>query len=204
MKTPPVRSVVSRNDYDCNGDDRARAVPRPQIFKCCALPGLHFCNAPAFLKWPLSGLSPSILLAQDRAAARTPHWGVRCCANVVLSGRACPKTCVSIGVIVVLYVFHDAAPHYDDGKHCSQSEVTQNCVKKRSCKPCCQSENCCPAISHYDTPLCYNLVSMITGLSIPYSLAKDHGYMPELSLFPAYVRTGHVRTYAAIDLKRAI
>ena len=126
-----------------------------------------------------------------------------CCANVVLLGRACPKPCVSIGVIVVLYVFHDAASHNDDGKHCSQSEVTQNCVKNRSCKPCCQSENCCPAISHYDTPLCYNLVSMLTGLSIPYSLAKDHGYMPELSLFPAYVRTGCVRTYAAIDPKHA-
>ena len=121
-----------------------------------------------------------------------------------LLGRACPKPCVSIGVIVVLYVFHDAASHYDDGKQCSQSEVTQNCVKNRSCKPCCQSENCCPAISHYDTPLCYNLVSMLTGLSIPYSLAKDHGYMPELSFFPAYVRTDCVRTYAAIDPKRKI
>ena len=125
-----------------------------------------------------------------------------CRSNAVLLGRACPKPCVSVGVIVVLYVFHDAASHYDDGKHCSQPEVTQNCVKKRSCKPCCQSENGCPAISHYDTPLCYNPVSMLTGLSISYSLAKDHCYLPELPLFSAYVRTVHVRTYAAINPKR--
>ena len=62
---------------------RARIVPWPQIFnswKCCALPGLHFCNAPAFwsvlvgaclpqtlletstANWNLSGQGPSILL----------------------------------------------------------------------------------------------------------------------------------------------
>lgn len=35
-------------------------------------------------------------------------------------------------------------------------------------------------------------------LSISYHQPKEHPYMPELSLFPAYVRTGHVRTYAAI------
>ena len=35
----------------------------------------------------------------------------------------------------------------------------------------------------------YDSFSMLTGLSIPYSLTKDHCYMSELSLFPAYVRT---------------
>ena len=40
--------------------------------------------------------------------------------------------------------------------------------------------------------------------SIPYYQLKEHPYMSELSLFSAYVRTGHVRTYAAITPKRAI
>ena len=31
-KTPPVRDIVSQDDYNCNGNDRARTVPWPQIF----------------------------------------------------------------------------------------------------------------------------------------------------------------------------
>ena len=34
--------------------------------------------------------------------------------------------------------------------------------------------------------------------SIPYYQLKEHPYMQELFLFTTYVRTGHVRTYAAI------
>ena len=89
-------------------------------------------------------------------------------------------------------MLHNATPHYDNGKHSSQPKVTQKshiCIKNQSCKPCSQSENCCPTISHYNTPFHYDSFSMLTGLSIPYSLAKDHCYMSELSLFPAYVRT---------------
>ena len=89
-------------------------------------------------------------------------------------------------------MLHNATPHYDNGKHSSQPKVTQKshiCIKNQSCKPCSQSENCCPTISHYNTPFHYDSFSMLTGLSIPYSLTKDHCYMSELSLFPAYVRT---------------
>ena len=41
-------------------------------------------------------------------------------------------------------------------------------------------------------------------MSISYYTIKDYCYISELALFPAYVRTGCVRTYAEIDLKRAI
>ena len=44
----------------------------------------------------LLGQGPSILLAQDRAAAQTPHWGVCCYATAVLLGRVCPKPCLII------------------------------------------------------------------------------------------------------------
>ena len=104
-------------------------------------------------------------------------------------------------------MLHNATPHYDNGKYSSQPEVAQKshiCIKNQSCKPCSQSENCCPTISHYDTPFHYDSFSMLAGLSISYHQPKEHPYMSELSLFSAYVRTGHVRTYAEIDLKRAI
>ena len=39
--------------------------------------------------------------------------------------------------------------------------------------------------------------------SISYYQPKEHPYTQKLSLLPAYVRTGHVRTYAAIDPKHA-
>ena len=41
----------------------------------------------------LVGARPLYLAAQDRAATQTPRWGVRCFANAVLLGRACPKPC---------------------------------------------------------------------------------------------------------------
>ena len=43
-----------------------------------------------------------------------------------------------------------------------------------------------------------HLPSNLFEPSIPYRKPKEHPYMSELSLFSAYVRTGHVRTYAAI------
>ena len=100
-------------------------------------------------------------------------------------------------------MLHNATPHYDNGKHSSQPKVTQKshiCIKNQSCKPCSQSENCCPTISHYNTPFHYDSFSMLTGLSIPYSLAKDHCYICQNS--PFFPRT-YGRTYAAIDPKHA-
>ena len=41
----------------------------------------------------LVGARPLYLAAQDRTATQTPRWGVRCFANAVLLGRACPKPC---------------------------------------------------------------------------------------------------------------
>lgn len=100
--------------------------------------------------------------------------------------------CLCLFWVTIFRMLHNATPHYDNGKHSSQPKVTQKshiCIKNQSCKPCSQSENCCPTISHYNTPFHYDSFSMLTGLSIPYSLTKDHCYMSELSLFPAYVRT---------------
>ena len=107
--------------------------------------------------------------------------------------------------VTIFRMLHNATPHYDNGKYSSQPEVAQKshiCIKNQSCKPCSQSENCCPTISHYDTPFHYDSFSMLAGLSISYHQPKEHPYMSELSLFSAYMRTGHVRTYAAISPKR--
>ena len=41
-------------------------------------------------------------------------------------------------------------------------------------------------------------------VSISYYTIKDYCYISELALFPAYVRTDHVRAYTAIDPKRTI
>ena len=86
-------------------------------------------------------------------------------------------------------MLHNATPHYDNGKYSSQPEVAQKshiCIKNQSCKPCSQSENCCPTISHYDTPFHYDSFSMLAGLSISYHQPKEHPYMSELALFPVY------------------
>ena len=49
-----------------------------------------------------------------------------------------------------------------------------------------------------------HLPSNLFEPSIPYHQPKEHPYMSELALFPAYVRTDHVQTCAAITLKRAV
>ena len=49
-----------------------------------------------------------------------------------------------------------------------------------------------------------HLPSNLFEPSIPYRKPKEHPLYARTFLFTAYVRTGHVRTYAAIDLKRAI